>query len=550
LGERLLLEDSVSPLLKDNAREACELYRSWWQIAPVSLEAEARPEVRPRGEGTALFFTRGVDSWHSALRRTGVQPPERLSHLLYAPDLDRHFTPPTRRRALGLTREAASCLGVPLVPISHNGRALLDRFVDWVHSHGGVLAGIGLALGGWIANVVVASTHDSQHLVPWGSHPELDPLWSTERTTIRLDGVEVTRTEKVKAIAASPFAPSRLKVCWRADIDANCGRCEKCVRTQCALAIAGALDRAPVFLEPLSAQAVTALPAPEAEHSAPGYDPFWLELCENFPDDPALAGLRAAACARLPDWHPLSTAARKRDEPTVVIEAPPGAAVSLLPPSARSLLPAPVTSVEEHSATNSDVPRLEISWTTPSAGRIPLPLRPPAALGFDLLEACRRPVDRPVPWCLIAYNSLEAAQLMERLTASWGPGIACLSQKNGFDGDHGISHAEAARIQLSCETRVWWGGADYLDPFLVLAALTHGCLPLQCVREKARDVLSVRLSPGLAHFTLAIPDKGPVPPMSRQERATRLDGGLSVILAGSLERDLAMVTPSIRPQPS
>ena len=108
-----------------------------------------------------------------------------------------------------------------------------------------MLAGIGLALGGWFANVHLASSHDLNHLIPWGSNPDLDPLWSTERTTFHLDGVEVTRTNKVKAIAASDFALSRLKVCWREDIDTNCGRCEKCVRTQCALAIAGALERAP-----------------------------------------------------------------------------------------------------------------------------------------------------------------------------------------------------------------------------------------------------------------------------------------------------------------
>ena len=112
-----------------------------------------------------------------------------------------------------------------------------------------MLAGIGLALGGWVANVLVASSYDVNHLIPWGSHPDLDPLWSTERTFLRLDGGLVTRTEKVTAIAASSIAPSRLKVCWRADIEANCGCCEKCVRTQCALAIAGALERAPVFLE-------------------------------------------------------------------------------------------------------------------------------------------------------------------------------------------------------------------------------------------------------------------------------------------------------------
>jgi len=115
---------------------------------------------------------------------------------LYAPDFDRQYSPATRRRALGLTREAAGCMGLPLICISHNGRDLLDRFINWELSHGGVLAGIGLALGGWVADVFRASCIDSNHLIPWGSNPNLDPLWSTERTTSHLDGVEVTRTER------------------------------------------------------------------------------------------------------------------------------------------------------------------------------------------------------------------------------------------------------------------------------------------------------------------------------------------------------------------
>ena len=188
LGEGLRLESSVSPLLLNNASKACELFRSWWGIAPVPIEAQVGAAETHPGEGTALFFTRGVDSWYSALRGTADQLPQRLSHLLYAPDLDCQYTPPSRRRALRLTREAAASINLPLIPISHNGRALLDRFVNWERSHGGVLAGIGLALGGWVANIFVASSHDVNNLIPWGSHPALDPLWSTERTVIRVDG--------------------------------------------------------------------------------------------------------------------------------------------------------------------------------------------------------------------------------------------------------------------------------------------------------------------------------------------------------------------------
>jgi hypothetical protein len=545
LNERLLLEGTVSPRLLNHANRASALFQDWWGTAPVVVEGEARASDRVRGAGNALFFTRGVDSWHSALRERDDEESGRLTHLLYAPDFDRQYSPATRRRAFALTREAADGLGLPLIAISHNARDLLDRFVTWERSHGGVLAGVGLALGGWLANVHLASTHDVNHLVPWGSHPELDPLWSTERTVTHLDGVQWTRTDKVKAIASSDFALSRLKVCWRADADTNCGRCEKCVRTQCALAIAGALERAPGFLEPLSVETVLALPPIDPSSGESAGEPFWVELCESFPDEPRLKELRSAACRRLPASHRLSTAKQHQEARAITIEARSGAAVSLLPAAVLDVLPVPVTSVEAPAQTAEGSRRFEITWTMPAPGRIALPLRPPASGGAELLGACRMADDRPNPWCLIGFSSRETARLMERLTESWGQGITCLTRHSQARADHGIPHGEASAIQRRSAIRAWWGDGEYLDPFLIIEALRHGCLPLQCVPEASYDALAASLPPGLAQFTLAIPETGPVPLISRQERYARIDEGLSILLSGNLERDLAQIIPSI-----
>jgi hypothetical protein len=106
------------------------------------------------------------------------------------------------------------------------------------------------------------------------------------------------------------------------------------------------------------------------------------------------------------------------------------------------------------------------------------------------------------------------------------------------EGDHGIPRGEAALIQQCSQTRVWWGDSDYLDPFLVLEALRHGCLPLQCVSQASHDALVASLPPGLSRFTLPIPEVAIIPAMSAQERAERIDAGLSVLLSGNLERDL------------
>jgi hypothetical protein len=543
LGERLRLEGTVSPLLLKNTDKASGLFESWWRIKPVAVEAEAVCSHRSAGEGAGLFFTRGVDSWHSALRDRSLENPGRITHLIYAPDFDRQYGPGSRRRAFELTQEAAGCLGLPLIRVSHNGRELLDRFVNWELAHGGVLAGIGLALGGWLADVYRASCIDSSRLIPWGSNPDLDRLWSTEQTTSHLDGVDVTRTNKVIAIASSDVALSRLKVCWREDIETNCGRCEKCVRTQCALAIAGALERAPVFVEKLTPKLVMDLPVIVPVIPPSGQEVLWSELCESFTDEPGLVELRHAARGRLPATHPLSMPGLKRAASAVTLEVPSDAAVTLLPVSAALLLPGPLSVREGFGEPDAGKRAIEVTWTTAAPGRRGVPLRPTSAMSLEILDACRVSDERPSRWCLIGFDAPGTANLMARLTESWGQGVTWLTRKcgNASDGDHGIPHEEASLIQRSSETRVWCGRGDYLDPFLIIESLRHGCLPLQCVPAREHDALVAALPPGLAQFTLSMPEEGPIPVISRSERAARIDEGLSVLLAGSMERDMAEI---------
>jgi hypothetical protein len=126
-----------------------------------------------------------------------------------------------------------------------------------------------------------------------------------------------------------------------------------------------------------------------------------------------------------------------------------------------------------------------------------------------------------------------------RLTESWGTGIASLTTNPDWLGDHALTALEAAAVQRQCRVRAWWGDKKQLDPFRVLTALLHGCLPLQWVTEEDHAELITRLPEGLVAFTAALPNAGPVPFLTEEELSGRLDRGLSVVLAGTLERDLA-----------
>jgi len=541
LGERLVVEAPVSPRLLAAAPLAARQWKRWWNAAAADVVADAAPsDVAPPGTETLCCFTRGVDSWFATLRLSAPGADPALTRLLYVPGFDRHYSAPRRREAIRRTREAADALGLPLlVVLEHDARELLDPFVIWDYSHGSVLAGVALALGGGVATFVIPGTHDRGHLPSHGSHPDVDPLWSTERTRVLYDAADVPRTAKVRAVAASDLALPRLKVCWEADVDGNCGRCKKCLRTMLQLAFAGAVagegDGVP-FDAPLTMDAFTALPPPRRELKRM----LFTELYDGIPADPAWDAWRAVLRARLSRWHPdAPLAVAVPDDASVVVEAPPGSAVALASPSARVVLPGPLV-VRDDSAVGDGVApadvtrRLDVGWTTPAPGRSSLPWRPTAGERERMLLACRASHARPVPWCLLEPPSAGSASVVRALTAAWGAGLVYAPAGVAPDTDHGTPRAVAADVQWRAAARVWRGDGRVLDPFRVLTALAHGCLPLQCVDADEWELLRPALPPGLDAFVLVLADDG----IGALDRDARLDRGLGVVLAGSLERDL------------
>jgi hypothetical protein len=99
--------------------------------------------------------------------------------------------------------------------------------------------------------VSIAATYDVPNLAPWGSHPLLDPNYSSGDVRIRHDGVTLSRLAKTKIVADWDTALQNLRVCnrtakYRQD-SLNCGECEKCTRTMLALLAIGALKRTRAF---------------------------------------------------------------------------------------------------------------------------------------------------------------------------------------------------------------------------------------------------------------------------------------------------------------
>ena len=254
----LAVPGPVSPRLLASLPRIQAFYdRLYHGFLPIDVEAEpaapgGEPSAAP-GRGTAAFFSGGVDSLHTAIAHR-----DELDALVY---IDRFDLMPgyarKRRLVAEHVRDAAAALGMPLVEIETGVLPVSQPHMRWSHHHGAVLAGLAHLLAPRFDRILVAATFSAQRMTPWGSHPDLDSLWSTEAIELVHDG-PVPRAEKLAEIDRHG-ALGLLRVCAQADARRNCGRCEKCVRTMADLRAIGALGRAPTFPDrlPLARLAVT-----------------------------------------------------------------------------------------------------------------------------------------------------------------------------------------------------------------------------------------------------------------------------------------------------
>jgi hypothetical protein len=82
-----------------------------------------------------------------------------------------------------------------------------------VQYQGAALASVGLLFQHLFHKVLIPATFSYSDLPPWGSHPLLDPLWSTEVTDFEHDGAEAMRVDKAAYVSRHETAMTWLRVC-------------------------------------------------------------------------------------------------------------------------------------------------------------------------------------------------------------------------------------------------------------------------------------------------------------------------------------------------
>ena len=263
-GQDLVVDEPVSPRMLAGARHVADIFSLWREdLRRVAIEAPARAHDPPTPErAVAAFFSAGVDSFHTVLRHR-----DEITHLLFIHGVFDVFV--RDEHDVAVARRAADELGVPLVEVTTTARDFTDAWdVVVSYSHGVILAAVALLFEATFGTVLIPSSFSYKTMANWGTHPLIDPLWSTESLRIAHDGAEATRPMKVREVAESEVAMRHLRVCHGARRSTgaptatehlNCGRCEKCVRTMINLRAVGALDRCETLPDDLDLASVRSL---------------------------------------------------------------------------------------------------------------------------------------------------------------------------------------------------------------------------------------------------------------------------------------------------
>lgn len=221
-----------------------EFVTSWalWRpdlYAPIRLSAaeEIERAEDPSVKDTAVAAcSGGVDSsftiWRHHKQWAGRNN-RRLKAAVFVHGLDVPLSRSSEfENAFASAARAMASIDLPIVRVRTNWRERASRV--WTMEFG---AGLSTCLRNWQGSVdtaLVGSDEDYAHLViPWGTNPITCNLLSSSDFEVMWDGGGFGRTAKLEAVSGWQECLDNLRVCWQNASDtANCGRCEKCIRTK------------------------------------------------------------------------------------------------------------------------------------------------------------------------------------------------------------------------------------------------------------------------------------------------------------------------------
>ena len=245
---RIAIDAPISPEIKDGLTNAMKCLIDWHggnrQVIPIEAPIQNEilfPNKSPRA---GALFSGGIDALAMV----------RDNHLNFAPDHPRRIQDgilvygvlqgeneqdPSFQNVVNAVTTMAEDAGLNLIQLYTNAyahfRDLDADFSFWrFEYHGSFLAAIAHIFAPRLSVASIASTYDFANLEPWGSHPLLDPLYSTTSLQIRHENVALSRLEKTKLVGEWDVALKQLRVCNEKksykEGNRHRGTCQKCAR--------------------------------------------------------------------------------------------------------------------------------------------------------------------------------------------------------------------------------------------------------------------------------------------------------------------------------
>lgn len=254
IKEDMIIYGSVSSKLFNSISDIQKLVLRWdIGLSEITVNAtNIQDSVTP--QYTSCFFSVGVDSFYTYLTNAS-----NITHLLFVNGFDL----PLSNTALSskmrdVVLEIAQKENKKCLFVSTNVADIIQKILVWDLGHGGALAGVGLFLRGGLKQIYISSAVRYDELFPYGTHPSLDPLWSSENTEFIHFGIKYNRFEKIlHSISSSNLALSHLHVCAQNRLGQyNCSNCYKCLITMIEMVCANVFDQAQTFQHPLDLEKV------------------------------------------------------------------------------------------------------------------------------------------------------------------------------------------------------------------------------------------------------------------------------------------------------
>ena len=245
-GGTLITEGEVSKKFLSGIEVIQDIHCSWdAELKRVAIKGASCAKESRKKERVGAFFSGGLDSFYTLLKRQDI------TDLIFIHGTDIELDDTKLRRTVAeKNHEVALHFGKNLIEIETNIRPFLQSYgLPWGNkAFVAALATVAHVLSFNFHRIYIPSSLSYAQMIPWGSHPLVDPLYSSDSLELIHDGAEATRLDKVGLVSKNEKALDCLRVCWsNVNSSYNCCKCEKCVQTMISLKIHNVLEQCATF---------------------------------------------------------------------------------------------------------------------------------------------------------------------------------------------------------------------------------------------------------------------------------------------------------------